>query len=402
MSVNRLVVTAVVVEGRSKSEVARAYGLSRRWVHELVRRYLQEGDAALTPRSRRPATNPARTPDTVEQRIVELRKSLTDQGLDAGAATIAWHLEREHLDPPSHSTIWRILTRRGFVTPQPRKRPKSSLVRFEADQPNERWQADITHWPLADGTDVEICNIIDDHSRLAVAAACLPVFKAADIAEVFAHAYQHYGLPASVLTDNGAVFTANYRGHGQTCLEKQCATLGIRLHHGRAYHPQTQGKVERFHQTEKRWLARQPPAADPAALQTQLDAFRVAYNHNRPHRALARRTPHEAYTARPAAAPTPSLTQPHYRLRHDKVNSGSITLRHNSRLHHIGLRAAHNGTTVLVLVADLHIRVITTDGNLLRELTLDPTRDYQPRGVKPGPKPRDKPAPTKHDVARHL
>ena len=156
MSQARLVVTAVLIEKRSKAEVARTYGIPRTWVHELVRRYQTEGDAGLEPRSRRPRSNPNRTSHAVEDEIVTLRKDLVDQGLDAGAATIAVHLHRRHGSSPSVATIWRILVRRGFVTPQPHKRPKSSLIRFEADQPNERWQADITDWQLADGTTIEI------------------------------------------------------------------------------------------------------------------------------------------------------------------------------------------------------------------------------------------------------
>ena len=201
MSLARLVVTAVLVEGRPKAEVARAYGLSRRWVHELVARYQADGDAGLQPRSRRPHSNPGQTPRAVEDEIVALRKDLHDQGLDAGAATIAAHLHRRHGTAPATATIWRILTRRGFVTPQPQKRPKASLIRFQADQPNERWQADTTHWHLADGSDVEILNIIDDHSRLAVASHARTTFNAAAVVDSFDDACTRHGLPATVLTD---------------------------------------------------------------------------------------------------------------------------------------------------------------------------------------------------------
>jgi transposase InsO family protein len=213
MSLARLVVTAVKVEGRSKSEVARDYGVSRRWVHELVRRYEAEGgEAGLEPRSRRPPRSPQATPRAVEDEIVALRKSQSDQGLDAGAATIAVHLGRAGLSAPAASTIWRILSRRGFVVPHPQRRPKSSYVRFEADQPNERWQADVTHWELADGTGAEILNIVDDCSRLNVAADARRVTRAADVVATFAAAFARHGLPMGVLTDNDAIFTANSRG----------------------------------------------------------------------------------------------------------------------------------------------------------------------------------------------
>jgi hypothetical protein len=153
--------------------------------------------------------------------------------------------------------------------------------------------------------------------------------------------------------------------------------------HSRAYHPQTCGKVERFHQTLKKRLRSLDPADTIQQLQTHLDDFAALYNHDRPHRALGRATPHEAWTARPVATPGGGLGQPHCRIRRDVINNGTVTLRHNSRLHHIGIGKPHTGTRVLVLVADLHVRVITEDGQLLRELTLDPTRDYQPRGLKP-------------------
>ncbi len=392
MSRTRVVVTAVLVEGRSKSEVARAYGMSRRWVGELVRRYETEGEAGLQPRSRRPHSSPTEVPAEVEDEIVRLRKQLHDAGLDAGAATIVAHLERRGLQPlPAVSTVWRILTRRGLVTPQPQKRPKSSFIRFEADQPNQLWQADITHWPLADGTDIEICNIIDDHSRLLVGSVVRRVFKAADVVEVFLGGFDRHGLPAAVLTDNGAVFAGGPRG-GRVLLEKHCDTLGIRVTHSRPYHPQTCGKVERFHQTLKKRLRAQEPAETIEALQQQLDEFLEIYNQQRPHRSLGRRTPGEAYTARPKAGPDGQLDPTHWRIRRDIVDKvGTVTLRHNSRLHHIGIGRAHTGTPILLLVDDLHIRIITLQGELLRELILDPTRDYQPTGRPPGPPPKNPP-----------
>jgi len=389
MSMARLVVLAVRVEGRSQSEVARDYGLSRRWVHELVKRYDTHGDAGLEPRSRRPKSNPRQTGRDLEDEIVTLRKELDDLGLDAGAATIAVHLQRRHGTSPSISTIWRVLTRRGFVTPQPAKRPKSSFTRFQADQPNERWQADTTHWQLADNTDIEILNIIDDHSRLAITSTVKRTFKAADVVAVFDTGFARYGLPATILTDNAAIFTGTPRRKGQVALERHCALLGIRLTHGRPYHPQTQGKVERFHQTMKKWLAAHDPSDTTNQLQHTLNHFLDYYNTNRPHRALDRATPTQAFHARPAAQPDPTIGTPHTRIRHDIVNNGTVTLRHNSKLHHIGIGKAHTGTRVILLIADLNIRIINpTTGELLRQLTLDPTRDYQPRGAKPGPQKR--------------
>lgn len=380
MSLARLVIASVVLEGRTKSEVARDYRVSRRWVQTLVARYRAEGEAGLEPRSRRPHASPSRTAIGVEDEIVELRKTLAEEGLDAGAATIAVHLARRHGAAPAVSTIWRVLSRRGFVTPEPHKRPRSSFVRFAADQPNERWQADVTHWALADGRDVEILNVLDDHSRLLVAADARRVFKAADVVTTFRAATAAHGLPASLLTDNAAIFTGAYRGQGRVALEIELAALSIAFRHARPYHPQTCGKVERFHQTLKKWLARQPAAVAVANLQAQLSWFTGYYNDVRPHRALGRRTPAVAFAARPKAGPRadfPTIAD-HYRVRHDVIDaSGVVTVRHNSRLHHLGIGRRHAGVRVLVLVHDLDIRVLTTEGVLLRELTLDPSRDYQ-------------------------
>jgi transposase InsO family protein len=275
MSLAELVITSVTVEGRSKSEVARDYKMSRYWVQQLVKRYEAEGEAAFTPRSRRPHTNPRAISLGLEDQIIRLRKDLSKKGLDAGAETIRAHLAA---DPtveqlPAVSTIWRVLTRRGFVTPQPRKRPKGAGKRFCAEQPNERWQADITHWQLADGASVEILNIIDDHSRLDLMSKARATTTGPDVLASFRQTFGRYGIPASVLTDNGAVFTGKPRRGGRVALEIELDLLGVRLHHSRPYHPQTCGKVERFHQTQKKWLAAQPPAATIAALQHQLDLF---------------------------------------------------------------------------------------------------------------------------------
>ena len=187
-----------------------------------------------------------------------------------------------------------------------------------------------------------------------------------------------------MLTDNGAVFTGQPRRQGRVALEVTLHERGISFRHSRPYHPQTCGKVERFHQTLKKWLNRQPPARTLRQLQTQLDTFRRYYNQQRPHRALGRRTPAHAYTARPKAVPTGTpLHTGHWRIRHDRIDpSGVFTLRHNSQLHHIGVGRRHAGTRILVLAHDLDIRVLTTDGQLIRELTLDPSRDYQPQAQK--------------------
>ncbi len=378
MSKNRIIVTSVVVEGRTKAEVARDYGVTYRWVHTLVSRYLQGGWDAIEPRSRKPFTSPSRTSPERESEVLQLRHDLSEAGLDAGPHTIAAHLERRHGESPAPSTIWKILKRHDEVIAEPKKRPRSSYLRFEADLPNETWQSDFTHWRLASGEGVEILTFLDDHSRLALSITAYPTVTAHHVLTQFRTTIGEYGTPASTLTDNGLVFTTRVRG-GRNTFENELNLLGIDQKNGRPNHPQTQGKVERFQQTMKKWLRVQKPSATISDLQTQLDSFRTYYNTIRPHRSLGRRTPTETYTARPKA--TPAGTDGHWRIREDRVDdAGSITLRFNSRMHHIGIGRAHKHERVRVLIHNHDIRIInTTTGELLRELTLDPTRDYQPQ-----------------------
>ena len=193
----------------------------------------------------------------------------------------------------------------------------------------------------------------------------------------FHQAADRAGYPAALLSDNGAVFSGASR-NGTVLLESELERLGIRPSHARPYHPPTCGTVERFHQTQKRWLAKQPPAATLAELQGQLDRGRVQYNQHRPHRAIGRRTPQEVFDAKVKAGPGSAAPPVHYRVRHDQVDQhGVVTLRYDSRLHHIGLGARHRGKPIVLLVADRDVRIVTEDGELLRALVLDPTRDYQ-------------------------
>jgi transposase InsO family protein len=394
MSKARLVITAVITEGRSQGEVARAYGVSQGWVSRLVSRYRDEGEVAFEPRSRRPRTSPAAIPDTTVELIVRLRKELSGQGLDAGPHTIAWHLEHHHQVKVSAATISRYLSRSGLVTPQPRKRPRSSYLRFEAQQPNECWQSDFTHYPLAGGIGTEILTWLDDHSRYVLSLTAHHRVTGPAVVAAFRAAAAAHGAPASTLTDNGMVFTTRFSGGrgGRNGLETELRRLGIRQKNGRPNHPQTQGKVERFQATLKNWLAAQPAQpADLAQLQALLDTFTAVYNHRRPHRSLPHRaTPATAYGARPKAAPGDRTGDAHDRVRRDKISkTGNVTLRTGGRLHHIGVGRTYAGTCVLLLAQDLHIRIIdAATGELLRELTLDPARDYQPTGRPPGPKPK--------------
>src|SRR2546428_308455 len=265
MGLGRYVVDALVLEGRSPSELARSHHILRSWIYELVARYRARGNAALVPLSR-------------------LLRSCRHQAF--------------------------------------------------------------------------------------------PRVKAGDGGEAFAAAAGRYGLPAAVLTDNGAVFSGSSRG-GTVLWESECVRLGIRAVHSTPYHPQTCGKVERFHQTVKRYLKKQAPARSIAHLQAQLDGFRAYYNLHRPHRALDRRTPLVAFNARVKAKPALPEPTTDFRVRHDKVDScGRVTLRYLSVLRHIYIGRAHKGQAIRLLVAGDHVRIVREDGQVLRALTLDSDRRY--------------------------
>jgi transposase InsO family protein len=385
----RLVITAVLIEGRSQSQVARDYGVSQSWISRLIARYTLEGDAAFEPRSRRPHTSPTRLPQATIDLIVALRTELTGKGLDAGPHTIAWHLQHHHRLEVSVASISRHLHAAGLIEPSPHKRPKSSYIRFAAEQPNERWQADFTHWWLKRGNHTEILCWIDDHSRYAISVTAHMRITTPIVVDEFTKATQHHGIPYSTLTDNGMVFTTRLAGGrgGRNRFEHELRRLNIHQINSTPNHPTTCGKVERFHQTLKKWLTHHPRATTLAELQTQLDTFVDEYNHRRPHRSLPHNaTPATIYNSRPKADPATRIDT-HNRVRTDRVDqAGSITLRHNGRLHHIGIGRIHHRTRVLILVQDLNITIINAaTGEVLRELTLDPTRDYQPTGAPKGP-----------------
>ncbi len=381
----RYAVDAVVVEGRSLRSVASSLDMSKSWVAKQVGLFRGGGYEALAPKSTAPHRRPTQLDAALEDEIVMIRKHLDEEGFDAGPLTIQYHLRQRRGTAPGRSTIHRALVRRGFVVPQPQKRPRTSWVRFEAKMPNETWQADMTHWSLADGTEVEILDFVDDYSRMVTVAVVLPVTTAADVVAAFYQGAGRFGFPASMLTDNGCIFTAQFR-NGRCGFETELATLGIAIKHGKPYHPQTQGKIERFHKTLKRWLRKQDRAGSIAELQGQVDYFVRYYNETRPHSARGMVPPKRAFDALDKAAPDPDKypMAPNTRVRHDKIDKcGVFTLRHGSKLHHVGVGRGHRGRRVIVLVANLDIRVLSEEGELLRHLTLDPSRDYQPITARP-------------------
>jgi transposase InsO family protein len=390
MSKPRVIVLSVVQQNLSAAQAAAKFGVSRQWVYQLLARYKADGLDAVEARSHRPRTNPHRTEEAVRARIVQLRADLTTAGLDAGPISIAWRLEAEGLPCPSRATIHRILHAAQVITPQPRKRPRSSYRRFEAAQPNECWQSDFTHWRLADDTDIEILNWLDDHSRMLLSCTAHPRVTGPTVITTFLATINRYGPPASTLTDNGVVYTARFVG-GSNGFEYLLRQLNITQKNGHPHHPQTQGKVERFHQTLKRWLTGQPAAGTIAELQHQLDTFTAIYNDHRRHRAHGQ-TPSSAYASTLKAEPRQATAENPYRVRTDTIDRfGKLTLRHAGHLHHLGVGIHHANTPALILVHPSTVDVINpATGELLSRHDIDPDhnywRDTQKRpGRWPGP-----------------
>ena len=382
------VVSAViaVAEGAAVnvSSVCRDSGVSRKTFYKHLARYRAEGIEGIEPRSRRPHRSPAQTPAPVEDMIVRLRKELADAGLDHGATTIQWHLGRQGVrGVPSVASIHRILVRRGLVIPQPHKRPKGSWLRFEAPAPNEWWQIDATDWVIATGQ-VKIFNIIDDHSRVAIRSRVVIAASGEEAWQTFSEGAQTWGLPAGTLSDNGLCFSGKLR-HCEVMFEARLRDAGVRPITGRPFHPQTTGKVERFQQTLKKWLRKQRLAGDLAELQSQLDQFCRVYNHERPHQGIGRVTPisrwHASPRSQPAATP---LEHPTWSPR---PKPHSVTVRNDGIVRVkpfiIGVGVEWAGRDAKVILDD-HYATIFIDGDLVRHLKLDPTRNYQPTGRKRG------------------
>lgn len=377
MSRARVAVLKVISGQLSVTDAANQYGYSRRQLHRLLARYRDHGIDAVEPRSRRPHSNARATPQDVRDTIIGLRNTLNARGLDAGPITIAWHLQQHGLHPPSTSTIRRILHQAGLVLPEPRKRPKTSYQRFQAAQPNQCWQSDFTHWHLADGTDIEILNWLDDHSRYLLSCTAHQPVTADAVVTTFLATIDRHGTPASTLTDNGRVYTARFGG-GRNAFECLLPILGVRQKNGSPGHPQTQGKVERLHQTQKRYLAAQPAAHTITELQQQLDESRDYYNNERPHRALDRTTPAHAYRATPLATPAAHRLAGHYRVRYDHVDpGGKMSLRHAGKMHHLGIGIEHAGKRIIAIIDDTTVTVIHLDTNeLIATNDIQPTKTY--------------------------
>jgi transposase InsO family protein len=348
-------------------------GVSTWFFYDLRRRHLVEGDVVLEPKSRAPHRVANKTPDEIEDQVVSVRKELDDAGLDSGPDSVQdWLVARGLVKVPSSTTIWRILVNRGFITPDPSKAPKHTGRRFQAARANELWQLDDTAWELTDGTEVKIFNALDDRSRLLVASEAMLSCTGAAALAVMTAAAAVLGWPLRFLSDNASAF--------RHVLAEALAALGVDSTHSRPYHPQTNGKVERFHQTLKKWLAAQPRAGTLAELQAQLDAFRDFYNHHRPHRGIGRQRPAHVWANAPKAGPADRPLGAVTTVHQGTVTGGTVSAR---RRYKISLGAAHNGHQALTVITGTACHVFI-NGRLIRQLTLDTTRRNQPLHPRPG------------------
>ena len=354
--------------------------ISRQTFYKFRARFDEQGIDGLQDRSRRPLTSPGQTPAEVEDMVVRRRKQLLEQGCDHGPQSIVWSLQREGTLEvvPSPSTVWQILTRRGAITPQPQKRPKSATKRFCFARPNECWQSDWTGWMLADDSPVAIAGSLDDHSRYVVGLRAGPGDADGELVwSVILAGIDECGIPSMSLSDNGIVYTGRFHDH-ESAFEINLRALGVRTINSAPFHPQTCGKIERFWQTLKKWLRARPPAATLAELDDLLDEFRNFYNHQRPHRSHRGATPAEVFAAsakaRPADRPLPA---PVFVSRHT-VDEKRGNLYVPPYRVNVGLRWAGHECDA---VRDGEHITIFSGTRLVRDFTADPSRRHQ-RGDK--------------------
>jgi transposase InsO family protein len=364
LSVRRLVLE-VDVDGLNVTQFCDDHQIST-WFFYDLRRRAARGES-IEVRSRAPQRVANRISSDVEDAIVVARKTLLDMGHDAGPASIWSRLHDEGLVAvPSEATIWRALKARGLIIPAPAKAPKRKGCRFVAARANEWWQLDDTTWWLADDTEVKIFNALDDHSRLLVASTAQLTMTGMGAFHALAEAAVVLGWAAGFQSDNAPEF--------RYVLAELLAGFGVAARHSRPAHPQTNGKVERFHQTLKRWLARQHPAAAIEELQAQLDLFRLHYNHHRRHRGIDRQRPADVWANAPKSGPADQpLGQP-TRIYHGIVNNGNLRLAKRWR---VALGAAHNDQPGVAVVTGTRCHVFV-NGRLARQLTFNHQRVDQP------------------------
>jgi transposase InsO family protein len=364
----------------SVAQLCRDHGVNPRTFYRHKARIEAEGE--WRERSRRPHCLPGASPPDLEAWIVKLR---TDLGPDNGADFIRDELVHVHARTgppwrvPSRSTINRVLARHDLLAKNPRKRPRSSWRRFSFARPRDCYQIDATYYRLAGGQRVAIFEVLDDCSRMLVACRAAAAETAEAAIAAVTWAVTNYGAPAIVLSDNGAAFTSRlvHRNAGPSRFAQAVHRWGSRLIHSSPYHPQTCGKVERHHQTLKKWLANQPrPPATLRQLQRLLDTYRAYYNTARPHSALHRATPEHAWTTAPSHGGPTSLPRQTDATVHQLRVSATGTIAIGAA--RIGVGTAHTGHTLTAIRHTDHVTVYDPNGKPLGHLVLDAAKSYTP------------------------
>jgi transposase InsO family protein len=364
--------------GETVAEICRRFGVSRDTFYRYRRRYLAKGRAGLEDGSRRPKRSPAQIDPKLEAQIRGMRMNHPRWG----ARRIRAELAREGVVPPAVSTIHQALRRGGLVGVQPpRRRP--ALKRFEREISNDLWQIDATRVRLVPRGTAWVLDMIDDHSRYLLAAVAAARASGVAAWDCFEEAASRYGLPRQVLSDNGLAFSGKLHGI-EVEFERCLRELGVEPITAGPYHPETLGKLERFHKTLKAWLADEGPAYDLAHLQELLDAFRHHYNRQRPHQALADLTPAERYLFAPPVAEVPASMG--VDERGEPVYPPRSIVRVVSRVGNVGFD--HKQITVGRRWVGARVRIIPVNGlvhiyygeQAIRVLAIDPTRYNQPLG----------------------
>ncbi|BBY65495.1 hypothetical protein MHEL_37380 [Mycolicibacterium helvum] len=362
------------------AETCRRYGISRQSFYVYQRRLYADGVSALEPLSRRPLTSPAQTAAEIETEIVRLRRANPRWG----ARTIHTQMTRSGTPrAPAISTIHRVLQRNSLVTPRERRRAVPTWRRFERYAPNDLWQIDGTQVQLSDGSKAWIVDILDDHARFAIGATATRRFTTLAAWRAMEAAITEHGAPRQLISDNGVQFISR-DGHEPVHFQQRLSAMGIKQLHSRPAHPQTCGKLERYHRTFKDFYADHGPADTIDELQAVCDQFRWHYNHERPHQGLDQQLPAEVYRAQPKVAagdprPRRRETGPRVLL---VAATGSVHYRRRK----IGIGKPWTGHRVTVMETKPdHIVVLDRDtGAVLRELDLGPVGTYHGTGAKRG------------------
>jgi transposase InsO family protein len=374
------------------TELCRRYGISRDTFYRYKAQFESDGLQGLLPKSRRPRHSPNATPVGVVELLVAKHRQLAGEGWDAGARSVRdWLLLDGAVGVPSARTVHKILTAHGCVEPSPGKRPHSSYKRFQAVSPNGMWQIDATAWWLADGQEVAIVRVADDHSRKILATLAAVSENAASVWACMKTALDRHGKPVVALSDNGLSFSTRRRNGGYSDFEAKLARIGVYHVTSSPYHPQTCGKKERDWQPLKQWLKARPAATGLAELQRLLDGYDIIFNTRRPHQALDGHTPDRHYFGSPKAAPDPDQP-PASRTNLITVKAcskGRITVGGDYR---IALGREWAGATLHILRDGLHA-VVFHDHHLVKHIQLDPHVKDIPSGLPRARRPT-KPLPS--------